>query len=238
MKRFYSEVRIAADEHGFHVLLDGRTVKTPGRASLLLPTAALADAVANEWRAQGDDIDTETMPICKLANTALDRVKPRLGEVAREVANFAATDMLCYRAIEPTDLVALQAKTWDPYLNWAQNSLNAPLKTTSGIMPVQQPETSLATITAEVFSCDFNELTALHEFTSGLGSIVLALAYMKGFAPFDAVWQASIVDQKFQEEAWGADQEAIDKTENLLADLKRACSFLSLLKDETAGKPG
>jgi len=231
MKRFYSDVRIAASPDGYSILLDDRVVKTPGKQGLILPTGAFAEAVANEWRAQDADINPDTMPISKLANTAIDRVKPRFGEVAREIANFAGTDLLCYRASEPADLVAKQVEKWDPYLVWAKGTLNAPLETTTGIMPIQQDQTTLATLAAEVFSHDYNELTALHEFTNGLGSIVLALAYLKGFAPFDDVWQASILDQTVQEEAWGIDYEAVEKKENLLADLTSACRFLSLVRD-------
>lgn len=238
MKRFYSEVCTAANPDGYSILLDDRIVKTPGKEGLTLPTGALAEAVANEWRAQDADINPDTMPISKLANTAIDRVKPRFGEVAREIANFAGTDMLCYRASEPADLVAKQAERWNPYLVWAKETLNAPLETTTGIMPIQQDQAALATLAAEVFSHDYNELTALHEFTNGFGSIVLALAYIKGFATFDAVWQASIIDQTAQEEAWGVDYDAVEKKENLLTDLKAACLFLSLLRDETTGKVG
>ena len=231
MKRFYSDVRTAAGPDGYSILLDGRLVKTPGKESLTMPSAALAEAVAEEWRAQEADINPNTMPISRLANTAIDRVRPRFDTVAEEIANFAGTDMLCYRAAEPAELVARQAKEWDPYLEWAKNSLSAPLETTAGIMPIQQDQAVLATLATEVFSHDYNELTALHEFTNGFGSIVLALAYMRGFATFDTVWQASILDQTIQEEGWGSDYEAIEKKENLLADLTATCRFLSLVRD-------
>jgi len=231
MKRFYSEVRTEADGDGFVIKLDGRTVNTPGKEILRLPTPKLGEAVAEEWRAQGEDIDTSTMPISTLANTAIDRVKPRFSAVAAEIANFAATDMLCYRAEEPAELAARQNALWDPYLIWSKETLNAPLKTTTGIMPVAQNESSLAAIAAEVSAYGAFELTALHEFTNGFGSVVLALAYMKEFSSFDALWQASILDQEAQEEAWGADYEATEKKENLLVDLTSSCRFLSLVRD-------
>ena len=231
MKRFYTEVRTEANADGYVITLDGRTVMSPGKETLCLPTQALAEAVAEEWRAQDGDINTATMPISTLANTAVDRVKPRFDAVAHDIAHFAGTDMLCYRADEPVDLAARQREVWTPYLDWARDNLNAPLQTTSGIMPVQQDEAALAAIAAEVFSHDYFELTALHEFTNGFGSVVLALAYMKGFTSFDAIWQASILDQLAQEESWGEDYEAIEKKENLLADLMTACRFLSLVRD-------
>lgn len=227
MKRFYELATVVASPAGYAIALDDRPVKTPGKADLLMPTKALADAVAAEWQAQGEDIDTATMPITTLANTALDRVKPRFEAVADAIANFAGTDMLCYRAEEPAELVAQQNTIWNPYLDWARETLNAPLVTTNGIMPIAQDQASLAAISAAVNShCAF-ELTALHEFTGGFGSVVLGLAYMHGFQPFDVIWQASLVDQSHQESAWGKDYEAIEKTENLLRDLQVACEFLA-----------
>ena len=238
MKRFYNEVTVAATEGSYVIELDGRIVKTPGKETLTVPTFALVETVAEEWRAQGDDIDVNTMPVTKLANTALDRVQPRFEAVAADIANFAGTDLLCYRADEPAELAVRQNNVWNPYLDWTESTLSAKLVTTDGIMPIRQSDAAIKAIAGAVNACDPFELTALHEFTNGFGSVVLALAYIKEFAPFEAVWEASVLDQAYQEEQWGEDYEAIEKKEKLLADLKVACQFLSQVRNKIAGQPG
>lgn len=237
MKRFYKDVAVEAADAGYTILLDGRQVKTPGKETLLVPTAALANAVADEWCAQGEDIDTATMPITKLANTALDRVKPRMDEVASDICAFGGTDLLCYRADEPDELIERQNRVWDTYLAWAKETFGADLITTSGIMPVSQRDEALTPLVAEVAGFDAFELTALHEFTNGFGSLVLALAYMRGFTSFEALWEASLLDQLYQEEQWGTDYEVIEKREVLKADLDAACAFLSQVRNKTTSQP-
>ncbi|MCK0069521.1 ATP12 family chaperone protein [Kordiimonas laminariae] len=231
MRVFYKDVTVEAMDGGFGVALDGRIIKTPGKDTLVMPTAALAEAVAEEWRAQSDDVDTATMPITKLANTALDRVAKRMDDVAAEIANFGGTDLLCYRADEPEELIKRQNEIWNPYLAWAKGALHADLKTTDGIMPVAQDETAMNQLTAQVIACDPFELTALHEFTNGFGSLVLALAYMQGYKPFEELWAASLLDLTYQEERWGLDYEVEDKRKEKLADLEATCRFLKLVRD-------
>ncbi len=235
MKVFYKDVTVHSDEGGFTVQLDGRTIKTPGKDTLVMPTEALANAVAEEWRSQADEIDAATMPMTKLSNTALDRVAKRTEGVADEIANFGGTDLLCYRADEPTELIKRQNDVWNPYLDWAIAELGAALKTTDGIMPVEQSEQALAVLTKEVYACDAFELTALHEYTNGFGSLVLALAYMKGFKPFEDIWAASLLDLTFQEEQWGLDYETEDKRKEKLADLEFTCVFLSHVRNKKSG---
>lgn len=232
MKRFYKEVAVEAADAGFAISLDNKQVKTPGKINLVVPTMALAEAVATEWREQAEDIDPASMPLTKLANTTLDRVLPRMDEVASDICAFGSTDLLCYRADEPEELIERQNKVWNPYLAWAKDALGAELVTTSGIMPVSQDENMLKALIAQVADLDAFELTALHEFTNGFGSLVLALAYMHGFAPFEAIWEASLVDQLYQEEQWGTDYEVIEKRELLKADLVAACSFFSHVRNK------
>ena len=238
MKRFYKDVSISAADGGYLVELDGRVVKTPGKETLLIPTKALADAVAAEWQEQSEEINPDSMPLTKLANTALDRVLPRFDAVAAEIANFAGTDLLCYRTDEPADLVEHQNEIWNPYLIWAEEAFGVKLDVTDGIMPITQPAGSLEAIGGAVFAHDAFELTALHEFTNGFGSVILGLAYMREFAPFEDLWLASILDQQHQEETWGEDYEALEKKEKLLADLNAACEFLSHVRNKTSGQPG
>ena len=232
MKRFYKSVSVDAQSDGFTIALDGRVVKTPGRAHLLLPTHALAGAVAAEWDAQADEIKPDDMHQTRLANTALDRVALRHEDVVAEVAAFAGTDLLCYRADEPAELVAAQDAQWNPYLVWAAERYGAALKSTAGIMPVTQDMDALERLAAAVRGYDAFELTALHAFTNGFGSLILALAYMEGFSPLEAVWQASILDATHQEAAWGTDWEVEDKREKLHAELLAAAEFLSHLRNK------
>lgn len=232
MKRFYKTAAVEATDTGFQITLDGRPVKTPGKAALVLPTHALADAIAGEWASQADDIKPDTMPQMQYASTAIDRVAPRHEDVVREVAAFGGTDLLCYRTEEPTELVARQAEVWDPYLAWAAKDLGAVLRVTAGVMPVAQEDAALAALMQHVAGYDAFELTALHAFTSGLGSLVLALAYMRGHSPLEAVWQASILDALHQEEDWGSDWEAEEKRERVYSDLVAAGQFVSHLRNK------
>lgn len=232
MKRFYKTVAVDAVDDGYVITLDGRLVKTPGRAQLVLPTRALADAVAAEWNTQEEDILPDSMHQTRLANTALDRVAVRHEDVVMEVAAFAGTDLLCYRADEPAELVAAQDAQWNPYLEWAARRYGAALKSTAGIMPVSQDPAALETLAAAVRGHDAFELTALHALTNGLGSLVLALAYMEGFSPLEAVWQASILDATHQEAAWGTDWEVEDKRKKLHDELLAAAEFISHLRNK------
>lgn len=230
MKVFYKAVTVEERDVGFVVALDGRVIKTPGKDTLIMPSRALADAVAQEWRAQTEEVEPASMPLTKLANTAIDRVSKRMDDVAAEIANFGGTDLLCYRADDPEGLIKRQNEVWNPYLCWAKDELHANLKTTDGIMPIAQDEKALKQLTALVTQCDAFELTALHEYTNGFGSLVLAFAYMRGYKPFDELWAASLLDLTFQEEQWGLDYEIEEKRNEKLADLKATCVFLELIR--------
>ncbi len=142
-KRFWKEVSVAEQDGGFTVHLDGRPVKTPASAPLLLPTRAMAEAIAAEWDAQQGEIRPETMPMARFAHSAIDKVTPQFDAVAEIVAAYGASDLLCYRAETPERLVARQAEGWDPLLAWAGEALGAPLRTGSGVIPVDQPAESL-----------------------------------------------------------------------------------------------
>jgi len=230
MKRFYKTVSVQEAGCNFEITLDGKNVRTPSKNALLLPTKSLADAIAAEWEEQANDVLPDTMPLTRLANTAIDRVEPRFDLVADEISAFGGTDLLCYRADEPSELVVSQSCAWDPYLIWADEVLGAKLITTSGIMPVAQDIRALDTLSMKVRACTSFELAALHDLTNGFGSLVLALAYMEEFKPFEDVWQASLVDQLHQEEKWGEDSEITETRANLLQDLKTACQFLEMIR--------
>ena len=229
MKRFFEHVTVDTCADGYQILLDGRVVKTPRKTPLQLPFEALAEAVAGEWRAQGEVIDPHSMPVTRLANTAADRVVSRFDAVAAEVAGFGASDLICYRASHPAPLVQRQAEVWGPYLAWSENALGASLIVTDGIMPVSQSESTLTAFRRAVDACTPYELTGLHQLTTAFGSLTLGLAHMHGFVPFDAAWAASQLDELFQEEQWGTDDEALARRQALHSDAKAASEYLGHL---------
>ncbi|WP_262691227.1 ATP12 family chaperone protein [Kordiimonas aestuarii] len=232
MKKFYKTVSVEAAGNGYVITLDGRLVKTPGRATLVLPTQAMAEAIAAEWRAQEETVQPDTMHQTRFANTALDRVTKHHDAVVGEIAGFAGTDLLCYRAAEPAELVEMQQEVWDPYLKWAAERYGVALEVTSGIMPVRQDAEALEKYAAVVRGYNAFELTALHAVTSALGSLVLALAFLEDHSPLDAVWRASILDAVHQESNWGTDWEVEEKREKLHGELVAAAEFISHLRNK------
>jgi chaperone required for assembly of F1-ATPase len=227
MKRFYKLV--AVGEY-FSVLLDGKPILTPARAPLALPTGALAQAIAEEWRAQTQTIDPETMPLTKLANTVIDGVARNRAAVIEQTCAIGRSDHLCYRAEEPAVLMARQAALWDPLLDWAWARYGARLKTGQGIGFVEQPVDALAALDAAVASFDDFALAALHSAAALSGSLVLALALAEGRLDATQAFEASQLDERFQAERWGRDGEAERRRGHLLAELHAAERFLRLLK--------
>jgi chaperone required for assembly of F1-ATPase len=225
-KRFYQAAATEATSAGWRILLDGRAVKTPKRAELLLPTMVLAEAIAAEWRAQGPQIDPASMPLTKLANTAIDGVTPNLAAVAADVLGFAAHDLLCYRAKAPESLAERQSARWDPILVWTGQQYGATLIATQGIIPIDQPPASLAALGAALASFDPFALTAVHVMTTLTGSAVLALAHAAGRLSLEECWTAAHVDDDYQASHWGEDSEAKHRRGLRLAEMRAASEFL------------
>jgi chaperone required for assembly of F1-ATPase len=225
MKRFYKDVSVG---DGNAVLLDGRMLKTPRGASLDLPTPALAEAIAEEWRAQGDEIDPQSMPLTKLANTAVDGVTPRREEVVTEIAAFAKHDHLCYRTDTPAELVRRQSEAWDPLLDWVAERYGAPLLTAKGVTSVEQPDSSIAALRKAVEGFDPFALSALHVIASICGSLVLALAVADRRLSAADAFALSQIDERFQAEKWGLDSEAEARAKRLAHELATAARFLDL----------
>ena len=214
-KRFYKEVSVDAETAGgnaadgvWRLLLDGRPVKTPGKALVAVATPVLAEALAEEWRAQGEFIDPATMPITKIVNSAIDGVAGRETEVAEDIVAFAGSDLLCYRADGPVELVRGQTASWDPILSWAREAMGARFVVAEGVMPVVQPDEALAAFAKEIDGAEALELCALHVLTTLTGSALLALALIRGAISADAAWAAAHVDEDYQIEQWGEDKEA------------------------------
>jgi chaperone required for assembly of F1-ATPase len=229
-KRFYKDVSTAPDGESIVVLLDGKPIRTPAKAKLSLPSQALADAIAGEWRAQGERIDPATMPLTRLANSAIDGVRGREEAVQDDLAAFAGSDLLCYRANQPEGLVAAQTAHWDPVILWAKQKLAATFLLAQGIVHIGQPQESLAKIRERFAAYDAFGLAALHVMTSLTGSALLAMAVAeRGLTP-DQAWAAAHVDEDWQISQWGEDAEAAARRARRRQDFDAACRLLTLLK--------
>lgn len=210
-KRFYKDVTVTDTGGRGALLLDGKPVKTPGKAALSVPTKKLAEAIAAEWRAQGDRIDPRTMPLTKLANSAIDGVEGRAEAVIDAIMAHARADLLCYRASGPDGLVAAQAAQWDPVIAWAKDTLDAPLNLAQGIVHVTQADAAMDAIRTRIEGLDAFSLAALHLMTTLTGSALLALAVaLKRLTPNEA-WTGAHVDEDWQTGKWGEDTEAKDR---------------------------
>jgi len=228
-KRFYKDATVEVCDGGFAVLLDGRPVRTPRKLQLIVPTRALADAIAAEWAAQETHIDPAAMPLSRLAITALDGVAEHTAAVAADIVKFAGSDLLCYRAEAPEALVQLQAAAWDPVLRWAQDALGARLVLAEGVMPVKQSAEALEGIAGAVAPYDAMALACLHTMTTLTGSALLALAHAKGELSVDEAWAAAHVDEDWQIGRWGVDVEAAERRQKRWAEMQAASRFLKLL---------
>ena len=226
MKRFYREVAVRRAEGGSGVRLDGRPIKTPAKAALLLPTAALAEAIAGEWRAQKQDIDPLAMPLTRLANTAIDRVAPRRAEVIEEILAYGGSDLVCYRVERPAELAARQCAVWQPLLDWLAAQHGARLETLFGVTHQAQPQAALDALGRAVDCFADMELAALHSATSASGSLVVALALAARRIDAEAAFTASQLEEAFQAERWGEDEEAEQRQAELRADLAAAADFI------------
>lgn len=225
MKRFWKEVSV---ENG-QVALDGKPVRTPGRAPLVLPTPALAEAVAEEWRAVGETIDPRDMPLTGLANAAIDRIAPDPAPFAAGLAVYGESDLLYYRAEDPAPLVERQAESWDPLLAWARGRYDIHFETTAGVMHRAQPEATIARLAETVGALDGFRLAGLSPIVTVSGSLVGALALLEGAVAAETLWQAALVDELWQAEQWGEDELAIQARDAHRADFEAGARFLSLL---------
>ncbi|MEQ8368508.1 MAG: ATP12 family protein [Roseicyclus sp.] len=207
-KRFWKTASVAEADGGYGIMLDARSLKTPGKKSLILPTRRMAEAIAVEWNAQGEDIQPLTMPVTRAANSAIERVAPQKTEVANMLAAYAETDLLSHRATDPVSLQERQAQAWDPLLDWAAETYGARLYVIEGIIAVKQPPESLKALSYLLHSFDSFHLTALHDLVAMSGSLILGLAVSQGRLDPDEAWRISRIDEEWQIEQWGRDEEA------------------------------
>jgi chaperone required for assembly of F1-ATPase len=230
MRRFYKKAEVVSAASGYGIALVGRLVKTAGKQDLIVPSLALAAAVAAEWEAQQGEIRREAMPLTRLAGATIDRSAAQRDAVVRQVAHYAGTDLVCYRAAHPPALAARQQAVWQPLIDWAAGRYGAPLVVTTGIVPERQPAASLAAFTEVAAEHDDFSLTALHAATATCGSLVIALALLEGRLDADQAFAASQLDESFQIEAWGEDAEQAERRAALAAEIVAAARFISLLR--------
>ena len=230
MKRFYQKAEPAKRAGGYAITLDGKPIKTPGRRDLLVPSEALAAAIAEEWDAQATEVRAAKMPLTRFATTTVDRVATQRDAIIRQTANYAGTDLVCYRATHPPELAARQQAVWQPLIDWAVLRYDAPLAVTSGVIPKSQSEESLRAFASAVAEHDDFALTALHVATAACGSLVIGLALTQGHLDAEGAFAVSQLDESFQIEAWGEDAEQAARRRALAADIQAAARFISLLR--------
>ena len=208
-KRFWKEVSFSETAAGFSIELDGRRVKTPAKAPLEVPTARMAEAIAAEWDAQEEAVNPESMPFTRSANAAIDKVRHQHAEVADMLADYGDSDLLCYRAESPDGLIQRQAAQWDPVLDWAESSLGARLQPRSGVLHQPQDQAALEKLSARVHALSDFQLAAFHDLVGISGSLILGFAAAEGWRGPEEIWLISRLDEIWQEEQWGPDEEAL-----------------------------
>ena len=216
---------------GFRVVLDGRPIKTPAKADMVLPSLVLAEALAAEWQAQGAEVEVRSLALTGLVWTAIDRVGSDRARVVEEVAAHAAHDLVCYRAEAPAELVARQQTVWQPLLDWAALSFEARLAVTAGVVPIAQPPEALAALRQAVAAKSDLELTALGAAVTAAGSLVIGLALGAGRIDAAAAFEAAQLDESYQIGRWGEDPEAARRRAAIKADLEAAARLMALLRD-------
>ena len=235
MRRFYNATSVDKRGSGYTVLLDGLPVRTPGKAELIVPNRPLANAIADEWRSQGETVRQDEMHLNKLAATAIDRPDPMAADLVDTIVAYARTDLLCHRVESPIELARRQIDAWQPLLDWADATYGARLNVTTGIVPAIQPDAAVTALRTVVEQHNGMRLEALHNATTLLGSIVLGLALLAGRIKAAAAFDASQIDETYQLERWGEDAEAASRRAGLRREIEATERFARLLRaDEPA----
>jgi len=229
VRRFWKEVTVEQDDAGWAVRLDGGAVRTPARAVLSGPSRALADAIAEEWRSVGDEVDPCGMPLTGFANAAIDRVAPDRQAFAAGLSRYAEADLACYRSEWPPELVERQEQSWDPLLAWARRRYDVDFATTSRLMHVPQPPATVDRLAHEVTALDPFRLAGLSSLVTIGGSLIAGLAVLEKAIPTEEAWAAVSLDERWQLEQWGSDTEAEKALESRRRDFLAAARFLELL---------
>ena len=231
-KRFYTRAGFSETPDGFAITLDDKTVRTPSRKPLTAPERSIAEAIVAEWEAQQDTINPTTMPLTRLANSVIDAVGDNVTAVSDDIAKYFGTDLLFYRAGHPQELVAREAQAWDPVLFWAAEDFGAHFMLAEGIIHVQQPESSIAAARATLPNDPWT-VAALHLVTTITGSALLALAFLRGRLDADQVWAAAHVDEDWNIERWGVDDEVASRRAAKLIDFRAAARVVAALQSRS-----
>ena len=230
LKRFWTDVTVTGPEGRHTIALDGRVIKTPAKADLYVPTKALAEAVADEWRGQSERVDPKAMPLTRYANSVIDGIIPNRAAVVETVAAYGGTDLLCYRADTPDTLIARQSERWNPLLDWARTRFDAPLIQVEGVMYAEQPAPSLARLKDAVAIYDAFALAGLHDLVAISGSLVIGLAIAEGHVTAEEGFALSRLDEDWQIEHWGVDEDAAVIAAKKAREFGDAARLITLLK--------
>jgi len=228
-RRFYSHVNVVKSANGYSVELDGRSIKTPAKNLLEVESETIAAAIAADWERQEEFIDLEAMYTTKVANTAIDRIAPNPEDVIAEITDYAGSDLLCYRALEPDDLVKRQNDSWDPVLNWFDKTHGVRLMSIGGVMHQPQPVDALEKLAANLRQRSVLMLAAMHNLTTLTGSAVLAFAVGDGHLDAHKAWDCAHVDEDWQIEQWGHDEDAAAHRARRWLEMEKTTTLLSLL---------
>ena len=234
MKRFWTDVTLAEQDGRFRVLLDGRPMRLPGGPLLFIESPRLAEAIATEWRdvtaSPDGTLRLEDIPLTRIAGTVQERIAPDPGPAATGLCEFAISDLLCYRAQSPAALVELEHERWQPWLDWAEQHLGARLAVTAGMMPIDQPVSSIEALEKAVWNLSPAELGGLGIVVPVTGSLVLGLALSRGAIDAATVASLTLLDERFQAEQWGEDREARHRWANVTRDIDDAARFMDLAR--------
>ena len=229
MKRFWKDVAVEAEPGGWGIRLDSRPVRTPARAALVVRSEALANAIAGEWISVEETVDPRAMPLTGLTNAAIDHVAANKDAFAADLARYAQSDLICYRAAGPQALVAVQSTAWDALLGWARRRYDVDFAVTEGVLHVDQPQATIDRLTHAVEALDAFQLAGLSPLVTIGGSLVAALAVLEKAITAQQAWDSVSIDERWQVEQWGADEEALAAIESRKRDFFAAASFLVLL---------
>ncbi|MEO5774794.1 MAG: ATP12 family protein [Sphingomicrobium sp.] len=232
MKRFWKEAATVEEQGGWGVQLDGRTLRTPARAALIVPTAKLAGAIADEWRDAPEEANPREMPLTGLANAAIDRVAPDPAAFAAGIAKYSEGDLTCYRSEGPQQLASRQQQSWDVLLGWARRRFDVDFRITCGLLHVPQPEATVERLSHAVHALDVFQLATLSPMVTISGSLVAALSVLEHAFTAESAWAAVSIDEQWQLEQWGSDAEAELALENRRKDFLVAARFLELLEQD------
>ena len=229
MKRFYKDVTVKHSDTGYQICLDGRAVRSPAKAVVVVSNLVLAEAVQAEWQAVEDEIQPEDMPLYSMAVTVTDRVTPQRQALADELAGYIHDDVLRYRSGDDLDLAARQTELWDPWLNWADEACDLHLPTTAGLMPVSADEGAEQIILGRLQPLADDQFGCLYRVATLSGSVVLGLAFQRGLLNADDVFETAFLDELYQNSLWGADEEAVRRQQTIRSELKDVERFMNML---------